>query len=122
MDVLGSRFSSFWTKNDFLFDNLPWPAKDKYNKTLGAINQFSNEVIAKRRAHLLKQKSDDNCSDDDDSAEKIVFVDLLLQATVNGKSLRDDAILDQLNTLTFNVSKIRQQKFSNRAFHCHRTM
>lgn len=105
MDVLGSRFSSVWTKNDFLFNNLPWPAKDKYIKTLGVINQFSNDAIRKRRAHLLQQKSDDNNSDDE-STKKIIFVDLLLQCTVDGKSLEDDVILDQLNTLTFNVSKI----------------
>lgn len=104
MDVLGSRFSSFWTNNDFLFNILPWPAKEKYNKTLEAINKFSNEVVLKRRAHLIKKKTEDNNSEDE-SADKIVFVDLLLQGSVDGKSLGDAAILDQVNTLTFNVCK-----------------
>lgn len=105
MDVLGSRFSSFWTKNDFLFNFLPWPAKEKYNKTLEAIHKFSNKVVLKRRAHLMKKKTEDNNSEDE-SADKIVFVDLLLQGSVDGRSLGDDAILDQVNTLTFNVCKL----------------
>lgn len=105
MDVLGQRFSNFWTKNDFLFDILPWPTKDKYIKTLGVLNKFSNDVIVKRRTHLLEKKSDDNNSDDE-TAKKIVFADLLLQGTVDGKSLGDEVISDQINTLTFNVSKL----------------
>ncbi len=103
MDVLGSRFSNFWTKNDILFNMFPWPAKDKYNKTLEAINQFSNKVILNRRAHLVEKNASD-CNDESDM--KIVFVDLLLQGTVDGKSLGNDAILDQVNTLTFNVSEM----------------
>lgn len=109
MDVLGSRFSSFWTKNDVLFNNLPWTGKEKYNKTLGAIYKFSNDVILKRRAHLLAKKSEDNC--DDESDEKIVFVDLLLQGTVDGTPLGNVAILDQVNTLTFNVSNLNISLF-----------
>lgn len=103
MDVLGSRISNFWTRNDLIFDLFPWPAKYKYNKTLEALNKFSNDVILKRRT-LQKKRSEDNNSDDE-SADKIVFVDLLLQGTVDGESMGDDAILDQVNTLTFNVCK-----------------
>ncbi|XP_037028826.1 cytochrome P450 4d2-like [Bradysia coprophila] len=101
MDVLGSRFSSFWTRNEFLYNLLPWPGKAKYNKTLEVINSFSNKVILKRRDHLMMKKAGDYNSDGE-SASKIVFVDLLLQGTVDGNSLGNDAILDQVNTLTFN--------------------
>lgn len=102
MDVLGSRTTSFWTSNDFLFNMFPWSGKDKYNETLKAINKFSDEAIRKRVAHLLKNDKADGKSDDD-SAEKIVFIDLLLQGSVDGQPLGNDAILDQVNTLTFNV-------------------
>lgn len=101
MDVLGSRFSSFWTKNEFLYNLLPWPGKHKYNKTLEIINSFSNKVILKRHEHLMRKKAGDYDSDDE-SATKVVFVDLLLQGTVDGNPIGNDAILDQVNTLTFN--------------------
>lgn len=103
MDVLGSRFASFWTRNEFLYNLLPWPGKDKYNRTLEVINSFSNKIILKRREHLMMKKAGDYNSDDE-SASKVVFVDLLLQGTVDGNPLGNDAILDQVNTLTFNVS------------------
>lgn len=103
MDVLGSRFSSFWTRNDFLYNLFPWPGKEKYNKTLEVINSFSNKVILKRRDHLMMKKNGEYDSDNE-SSTKIVFVDLLMQGTVDGNPLGNNAILDQVNTLTFNVS------------------
>ncbi|KAJ6637667.1 Cytochrome P450 4d2 [Pseudolycoriella hygida] len=65
------------------------------------INQFSSDAIRRRRAYLLDNKSKDDVGDDD-VANKIVFIDLLLQGSADGKPLDDDAILDQVNTLTFN--------------------
>lgn len=119
MDVLGSRFSNSWTKNDLLFNILPWPAKEKYNKTLATLNKFSSEVILKRRALLVKGKTDDENNSDDESANKIVFVDLLLQGTVDGKSLDDEAILDQVNTLTFNVNNLETFFIYRELHYCH---
>lgn len=106
MDVLGSRSSSFWTKNDFLFNMFPGSVKTKYNKTLEVINKFSNDVIRKRHAYLMDNDGTSNRNSEDESTNKIVFVDLLLRAAVDGQPLGNDAILDQVNTLTFNVSKL----------------
>lgn len=103
MNVLGARFSSCWTQNDILFNIIPWSGKKRYNEILKTIYTFSNDVILKRRAHLLAKKSEDDNSDNE-SDEKIVFVDSLLQGSVDGESLGNDEILDQVNTLTFNVS------------------
>lgn len=102
MDVLGARASS-WCANDLLFNILPWSGKKKYNEVLSAIYKFSNGVILKRRAHLLAKKSED-ANSDNESDNKIVFVDSLLQGDIDGEPFGNDAILDQVNTLTFNVS------------------
>lgn len=109
MDVLGARASNYWAQNDVLANILPWNGKERYNEVLKAIYTFSNDVILRRRAYLMAKKSGDDNNDESD--DQIVFVDSLLQGAVDGEPLENDAILDQVNTLTFNVSVLNCTTF-----------
>lgn len=105
MDLLGARSAHFWTRNDILVNIIPWGQKQRYNEVLSTIYEFSNKVILKRRDFLVAQKTDNGSSSSNDYVDdKIVFLDSLLQSSVDGESLDNEEILDQVNTLTFNVS------------------
>lgn len=76
------------------------------------MHEFTNEIIEKRRQYLInKQKTEDNKSHgnvfEDDvigRSKKMVFLDILLQSTIDGKPLTNEEILEETDTFLFAVS------------------
>lgn len=72
------------------------------------MHKFSNEIITKRREYLLKKQPNDNHdivaeADDIGSSKKQVFLDILLQSTINGQPLSNEEILEETDTFLFAV-------------------
>lgn len=76
------------------------------------MHEFTNEIIEKRRQYLVsKQKTEDNKSNENVSeddvigrSKKMVFLDILLQSTIDGKPLTNEEILEETDTFLFAVS------------------
>lgn len=73
------------------------------------MHKFSNEIIAKRHKYLLNKRSNENkeiVAKDDDigTSKKEVFLDILLQSTVDGRPLSNEEILEETDTFLFAVN------------------
>lgn len=93
-----------WRRIDWLYATLGYKEKQERDKCIRIINDFSNEIIAKRRDYLLSQnleKCDKTCVDDNGENKKKVFLDVLLQSTIQGKPLSNKEILEETDTFLF---------------------
>lgn len=87
------------------------------------MHEFADQIIEKRRDYLIKQRhkssngingngngisthTDNHIDDNGDlnRSKKMVFLDVLLQATVDGKPLSNEEIIEEANTFMFAVS------------------
>lgn len=69
------------------------PLYQEQRKALRVVHGFSDQVIKLRRAQLLNQVKDDD--------KKMCFLDLLLNATVDGQPLSNADIREEVDTFTF---------------------
>jgi cytochrome P450 family 4 len=88
-----------------LFD-LTYPLTKNYyveKKALKVLHQHTNSVITKRRSELknpaIKKTQDDNFG----PKTKKAFLDLILDAKVDGRSLTQEEIREEVDTFMFEV-------------------
>lgn len=98
-----------WRRFDFLYATLGYKEKQQRDECIRIMHDFSNEIIAKRREYLLNQSTEKgDKTENDDSAiggsKKMVFLDVLLQSTIDGKPLGNEEILEETDTFLFAVS------------------
>lgn len=102
--VLHLRMFDFILREDLLFKFSPlsW----KQNKTINILHDFTDKVIRERREEVLKnnlpvlQVTDDN---DVGLKNRHAFLDILLQATIDGKPLTNLEIREEVDTFMFEV-------------------
>lgn len=95
------RALSIWKRFDFLFQfSSEYREQQKVCKIL---QDLTIKMIQERREQLL-QCQEDNIDMDDNRKKKTLFLDILLNATVNGEPLSDIEIRDEVNSFMFGVS------------------
>lgn len=76
----------------------------KWQKLIKTIHCFTDSVIKKRKQELASRANDhktDVADDDVGAKKKMAFLDVLLQATVDGKPLSDSDIREEVDTFAF---------------------
>lgn len=98
--LLTTRFVKVWQRSDFLF-NLS-PDRKRQDKVIKVLHDFTTNIIQKRRKELMDH-GDSGISGDDSigSKKKMAFLDVLLQASVDGKPLTDKEIQEEVDTFMF---------------------
>jgi cytochrome P450 family 4 len=84
---------------DFLF-----PLTKNYytqNKALNILHTHTNNVITKRRNKRIMETKDQAKKDDFASKERKVFLDILLDATIDGRPLTHEEIREEVDTFMF---------------------
>ncbi|XP_053696762.1 cytochrome P450 4d2 [Sabethes cyaneus] len=98
--LLAGRFVKVWQRSDFLF-NLS-PDRRRQDKVIKVLHDFTTKIIQSRRQELLA--SGDQGIDGDESIgskKKMAFLDVLLQATIDGRPLTDKEIQEEVDTFMF---------------------
>lgn len=78
------------------------PDYPKYCKTLKTLQGFTNEVITKRRETLKRETTlTKDGQEDEFSRKKQAFLDTLLSSTIDGNSLSQQEIYEEVSTFMF---------------------
>lgn len=114
--LLTKRFTSIWRRFDILYAIFGYKEKREQQKCIRIIHEFAYQIIEKRRDYLIQQQNltatvnengltSNNADNDDDAqrSKKMVFLDVLLQAKIDGKPLNNDEIIEETNTFMFAV-------------------
>ncbi|XP_055613263.1 cytochrome P450 4d2-like [Uranotaenia lowii] len=98
--LLANRFVKVWQRSDFLF-NLS-PDRKRQEKQIKVLHDFTTKIIHARRQELAE--SGEKVIEGDDGVgmkKKMAFLDVLLQATVDGQPLTDKEIQEEVDTFMF---------------------
>lgn len=100
--LLAGRFMKVWQRSDFLF-NLSADRK-RQDKVIKVLHDFTTSIIRSRREELLAGKIDTNDTVDEEGVgtrKKMAFLDVLLQASIDGRPLTDKEIQEEVDTFMF---------------------
>jgi len=87
-----------WKRNEFLFRFAPeYPA---YRRTLKTLQDFTNEIIAKR-IEARNAGAESISQEDEFSRKKMAFLDTLLSSTVDGRPLTSQELYEEVSTFMF---------------------
>lgn len=100
-DIIHQRTYDFIQRYDALFRFTS--TYRQQNQLIRALHDFSDKVIVARRKKLLNENK--SPEDDVEGRKKLALLDLLLQATVEGKPLTNDDIREEIDTFMFEVGK-----------------
>lgn len=92
------RFSPL-KRSSFIYQFTGMYRREK--KALEILHGFTDQVIRSRRDELLNRISQESFDIDVNSKKKVVLLDILLQATVDGKSLTNMDIREEVDTFMF---------------------
>lgn len=98
------RIFTFYLRPDFIFNLLPY--KKRHDELIKILHDYTDNVIVNRRAELMKSKDNPDVKDENDNEEigakkKMAFLDVLLLSTVDGKSLTNLDIREEVDTFMF---------------------
>lgn len=96
-----ARSYKAFARFDFTFYFTPYHGMQ--DKALKILHDYTDSVIRSRRAELAKgssTKADEN-ENDVGIRRKVAFLDMLLQATVDGKPLNDQDVREEVDTFMF---------------------
>lgn len=99
-----------------------------HDKCIKISRDFTNDIIIKRRNYLLNNNDDitgfaSHTAESDDrvsQSKKMVFLDILLQANVDGKPLTNDEIAEEVETFMFAVIFTHWLQFKVHSLHRYR--
>ena len=97
-DIVFHRQTSPWLWEDWLFALTP--AGFRMRKYLKCMHGFTKEVIAERKKEAETVK-DDKTEDDVGLKKRLVFLDLLIDASKGGTVLSDEDIREEVDTFMF---------------------
>ena len=100
--LMAVRFGSTWKRINFLY-NLTSDRR-KRDKAIQILQDFSRNIIQKRRKALLEESLEENTNGFEEalgSKKKRVFLDVLLQSKIDGKYLTDEEIQEEVDTFMF---------------------
>ncbi|XP_067627240.1 cytochrome P450 4e2-like [Eurosta solidaginis] len=98
---INMRIYNPWKRSNFFYRFSPdYP---QFQRTLKLIEDFTNDVIAKRIAKRKQEGNQDLIKEEDDisSKRKLAFLDTLLSATIDGRPLTQHEIYDEVSTFIF---------------------
>lgn len=102
--MMAWRFMSIYLQNELLFTlTHPWH-KLRQMKLIRTMHEFTINVIEKRRQVLEEEhKQQEITKQPDDLGQKrrMALLDVLLQASVDGRPLRNDEIREEVDTFMF---------------------
>ncbi|KFB40897.1 AGAP002419-PA-like protein [Anopheles sinensis] len=103
--VLTGRFVKVWQRVDFLF-NLSADRK-RQDRIIRVLHAFTTKIIQSRRQELMAREANKRPGDEDDDGadigtkRRMAFLDVLLQATIDGRPLTDREIQEEVDTFMF---------------------
>lgn len=105
------RISSIWRRVDLLYSTLFYKEKQEQDRIYRIVHDFSNKIITKRREILTNENSSgfvdfESVKNHENRRGKSVFIDVLLGATINGKPLTNEEILDETHTFMTAVNNL----------------
>lgn len=103
LEIFTLRFFSAWLRNPLIFR-----FSDKYKKYveyLEILHDFTKKIIKKRKEEF-KLLQDNPKMSEEGIKRRAALLDMLLEASDNGKYLSDEDIREEVDTFMFEVSRI----------------
>lgn len=104
---MGGRLGNIWQKYDVLFKIFANKLYVKQNELVQILHNFTEEVIKARRDELvqsLKQEKNVDLNDEvGKRSSKMALLDILLKSSVDGQSLSNEDIREEVDTFMFGV-------------------
>lgn len=99
---VSSRFLTPWKRFEPLYRLTP--SKKREQKCAEIMHKFTTKIIEERRAKLLEHVDEKLTNLDDDDVglkKKMCLLDVLLQSTIEGKSLSNNDIQEEVDAFSF---------------------
>lgn len=92
-----------WRRNDFIYSIFGRGELKQLRKSIQIIQEFAEKIITERRNHLMQNQFQPQNHSIYNSCRNMTFLDIILQATLNGKPLTNDEIKEEVHTFMFAV-------------------
>ncbi|XP_002025278.2 uncharacterized protein LOC6600179 [Drosophila persimilis] len=105
-NIMTTRFIHAWQRIDWLFRLVHPGMAKRQDSAIKVMHDFTENIIKQRRQALVsagKQEEEEEVKEDDDLGQKrrMALLDVLLQSTIDGASLSNDDIREEVDTFMF---------------------
>ncbi|XP_030380365.1 cytochrome P450 4d8 [Scaptodrosophila lebanonensis] len=102
-ELLAWRLLNIFLQNEVIFTLTQPHLKLRQKKLIGIMHEFTNKVIEQRRSALeaRQRQGQVNAYNDVGAKQRMALLDVLLQATVDGKQLTNAEIREEVDTFMF---------------------